>query len=139
MAGMMTQDRDYEDVLRRALAAAAESIEPTGDGLQRIRHRLDSRRSPRSVLFGCAKWLEQRGTRFLVRLEPAMEAGRGALRRAGPLLALASFLAGLFSPREQVFALIEFTTNVHGMTAERVDVWNDFLDAHGIEVRDDPA
>jgi hypothetical protein len=41
--------------------------------------------------------------------------------------------------REQVFALIEFTTNVHGMTAERVDVWNDFLDAHGIEVRDDPA
>ena len=45
---MMTQDRDYEDALRRALTAAAESIEPAGDGLQRIRHRLDSRRSPRS-------------------------------------------------------------------------------------------
>ena len=46
---MMTQDRDYEDILRRALTAAAESIEPGGDGLQRIRHRLDSRRSPQSV------------------------------------------------------------------------------------------
>jgi hypothetical protein len=93
---MMTQDRDYEDALRRALTAAAESIEPAGDGLQRIRHRLDSPRSPRSVLSGCTEWLELRGTRFLIRLEPLTEAGRTALRRSGPL---ASFLRGLFSPR----------------------------------------
>ena len=58
MASMMTQDRDYEDILRQALASAAESIEPTGDGLRRIRHRLDSRRSPRSALSGFAEWLE---------------------------------------------------------------------------------
>ncbi len=100
---MMTQDREYEDALRRALAAAAESIEPTGDGLQRIRHRLDSPRSPRSVFSGCAEWLELRGTRLLVRLEPAIETGRTALRRAEPLrgalLALASFLAGLLGGR----------------------------------------
>jgi hypothetical protein len=96
---MMTQDRDYEDALRRALTAAAESIEPAGDGLQRIRHRLNSPRSPRSVLSGCAGWLELHGTRFLVRLEPVTEAGRTALRRTGPLLALFNFLRGLLSPR----------------------------------------
>jgi len=96
---MMTQDRDYEDALRRALTAAAESIEPAGDGLQRIRHRVDSPRSPRSVLSGCANWLELHGTRFLVRLEPVTEAGRTALRRSGPLVALVSFLRGLLSPQ----------------------------------------
>jgi hypothetical protein len=31
---------DYEEALRRALHAAADSIEPAGDGLQRIRERL---------------------------------------------------------------------------------------------------
>jgi hypothetical protein len=96
---MMTQDRDYEDALRRALTAAAESIEPASDGLQRIRHRLDSPRSPRSILSGCAEWLELQGTRFLVRLEPVTEAGRTALRQSGPLLALVSFLRRLLSPK----------------------------------------
>jgi hypothetical protein len=100
---MMTQDRDYEDILRRALTAAAESIEPGGDGLQRIRHRLDSRRSPRSVFSRFAEWLDLHGTRSLVRLDPLIEGARGVLRRtgplSGPLLALASFLGRLFSPR----------------------------------------
>jgi hypothetical protein len=96
---MMTQDRDYEEALRRALTAAAESIEPAGDGLHRIRHRLDSPRSPRSVLSGCADWLELHGTRLRVRLEPVTEAGRTALRRSGPLLALVSFLRRLLSPK----------------------------------------
>jgi hypothetical protein len=94
---MMTQDRDYEDALRRALTAAAESIEPAGDGLQRIRHRLDSPR-PRSILSACTEWLELRGTRFLIRLEPVTEAARTALGRSGPLAALVSFLRGLLSP-----------------------------------------
>lgn len=100
---MMRQDRDYEDVLRRALAAAAESIEPGGDGLQRIRHRLDSGRSPRSAFSGFAESLDLHGTRLLVRLDPLIEGARGALRRTGPLsrplLALAGFIAGLFSQR----------------------------------------
>ncbi len=93
---MMTQDRDYEDVLRRALAAAADSIEPTGDGLQRIRHRLESRRSVRSVFSGCTQRLELHGTRLLVRFEPAIESGRTALRRTGLPRAL-PILASLFS------------------------------------------
>ena len=100
---MMTQDRDYEDILRRALTAAAESIEPGGDGLQRIRHRLDSRRSPRSAFSRFAEWLDLYGTRLLVRLDPLIEGARGVLRRtgplSGPLLALAGFLGRLFSPR----------------------------------------
>src|ERR1700691_4488039 len=98
---MMRQDRDYEDVLRRALAAAAESIEPGGDGLQRIRHRLDSGRSPRAAFSGFAESLDLHGTRLLVRLDPLIEGTRGALRRTGPLsrplLALAGFPARLVS------------------------------------------
>jgi hypothetical protein len=32
--------RDHEELLRRALHTAAESVEPAGDGLERIRARL---------------------------------------------------------------------------------------------------
>lgn len=37
---MSTLDQDYEAILRRCLHAEAESVEPGGDGLQRIRARL---------------------------------------------------------------------------------------------------
>ena len=37
---MTASDPDYDDILRRALHAAAESVEPSGDGLERIRERL---------------------------------------------------------------------------------------------------
>ena len=44
----MTQHRDdFEDFVRRALHAAAEAAEPSGDGLERIRARL---RTPYPVL-----------------------------------------------------------------------------------------
>jgi hypothetical protein len=33
-------NRDYDDILRRALHAAAESVEPSADGLERIRERI---------------------------------------------------------------------------------------------------
>ena len=66
---MISQDRDYEDVLRDALRAAAESIEPAGDGLERIRHRSHSRRSARSVLARAADWLRLYRIRLTVRLE----------------------------------------------------------------------
>jgi hypothetical protein len=39
---MTSPDRDYDDVLRRAFHAMADPIEPTGDGLVRIRTRLDA-------------------------------------------------------------------------------------------------
>jgi hypothetical protein len=66
---MMTQDRDYEDILRDALRAAAESVEPASDGLERVRHRLHSPRSARSVLARAADWLRLYRIRLSVRLE----------------------------------------------------------------------
>jgi hypothetical protein len=76
---MTTLDREYEDIVRRALIAAAESIEPAGDGLQRIRHRLSSPRSMNSVAASFTEWLRLSWIRFSVRLEPATEMGRTAL------------------------------------------------------------
>lgn len=66
---MISQDRDYEDILRHALRAAAASVEPAGDGLERIRHRSHSRRSARSVLARAADWLRLYRIRLSVRLE----------------------------------------------------------------------
>jgi len=66
---MMTQDRDYEDILRDALRAAAESVEPASDGLERVRHRLHSPRSAHSVLTRAADWLRLYRIRLSVRLE----------------------------------------------------------------------
>src|ERR1022692_2765778 len=40
---MKTQELDYDDILRRALRAAAESVEPAADGLDRIRGRVSAR------------------------------------------------------------------------------------------------
>ena len=37
---MSQHDRDFEDLLRRALHSAADSVEPAQDGLERIRTRL---------------------------------------------------------------------------------------------------
>src|SRR5450755_631947 len=39
---MSQRDRDYDEILRRALHAAANSVEPAEDGLERIRARLTS-------------------------------------------------------------------------------------------------
>ena len=37
---MMRQDHEYDEVLRRALHSAADLVEPSADGLERIRARL---------------------------------------------------------------------------------------------------
>jgi hypothetical protein len=66
---MISQDRDYEDILRDALRAAAESVEPASGGLERIRHRSHSRRSARSMLARAADWLRLYRIRLSVRLE----------------------------------------------------------------------
>ncbi len=66
---MISQDRDYEDLLRGALRAAAASVEPASDGLERIRRRSHSPRSARSTLAGAAEWLRLNRIRLSVRLE----------------------------------------------------------------------
>jgi hypothetical protein len=66
---MISQDRDYEDILRHALRAAAESVEPASDGLERIRHRSHSRRSARSMQARAADWLRLHRIRLSIRLE----------------------------------------------------------------------
>jgi len=103
---MTTLDREYEDVVRRALIAAAESIEPAGDGLQRIRHRLGSPRSVYSVAASFTGWLRLSGIRFSVRLEPATETGRTALGQVrhlftGPGRPPAPFLTRDLPPAEE--------------------------------------
>ncbi|MDQ2875707.1 MAG: hypothetical protein M3Y33_13305, partial [Actinomycetota bacterium] len=54
---------DYEEALRRALHAAADSIEPSADGLNRIRERLNrpmlSFESASAWSAGTAAWLRR--------------------------------------------------------------------------------
>jgi hypothetical protein len=45
-AGGIASDREFAEYLRRLLTAAAESVEPAGDGLERIRARLGQRWRP---------------------------------------------------------------------------------------------
>jgi hypothetical protein len=40
----MTPEREWDEILRRAMHSAVDSIEPSGDGLQRIRQRLEKPR-----------------------------------------------------------------------------------------------
>jgi hypothetical protein len=47
---MTSTERDYDAILRRALSAAAESVEPAADGLDRIRGRLSAPRVSSFVL-----------------------------------------------------------------------------------------
>jgi hypothetical protein len=100
-AHMTTLDREYEDIVRRALVAAAESIEPAGDGLHRIRHRLNSPRSMTALAAGFTDWLRLSGIRFSVRLEPATETGRTALGQVRHLFTRPGLLSGPFLTRGQ--------------------------------------
>ncbi len=84
---MTPQDRDYEDIIRSALGAAAESIEPAGDGLQKIRHRLNSPRSARSTLTRYTDWFLLQRIRLAVRLEPVTGIARSGLSRVERLVA----------------------------------------------------
>jgi hypothetical protein len=112
---MTRQQRDYDDILRRALRAAAESVEPAADGLDRIRGRLSASRVGPFVLFteflhwlrsmllwiesgsaGARSGLQALGTRLqlpararqvLGRIQPALAALRRQAARAQPALA----------------------------------------------------
>ncbi len=66
---MSQLEYDYDEVLRRALHAAADMVEPAGDGLERIRARLTA---PRQLAFA---WM----------LAGYSEAAKSALGRLQPL------------------------------------------------------
>lgn len=66
----MTREHDLDEFLRRALHAAADSVEPAGDGLERIRHQLARPRLRLQFhlwLTECADLVRLAG----IRLEPA--------------------------------------------------------------------
>ena len=86
---MTQRDRDLEEILRRTLQAAAGSVEPADDGLQRIRARLTT---PRPLLVA---WImagysagASRALRGLLATSAWLQRVRGAasehLRVAGP-------------------------------------------------------
>jgi hypothetical protein len=106
---MTTQERDYEDLLRRALRAAAESVEPAADGLDRIRGRVSARRvSPFMLL---AEFLDDCFRPIMLSLESggqalgrvfrqrtrAAERPRAAHRSQLPLTGLRARLAPAFT------------------------------------------
>ena len=59
---MSTLNRDFDDVLRRALHAAAETVEPSPDGLERIRARMST---PPALSFASAvAWCHEAASMF---------------------------------------------------------------------------
>ena len=62
-------NRDYDDILRRALHAAAESVEPSADGLERIRERLGH--PPLLSFSSIAGWYSVAAARFTSWAVPA--------------------------------------------------------------------
>jgi hypothetical protein len=74
---MTSPERDYEDILRRALRAAAESVEPAADGLDRIRGRLSAPRySPFVLLTEFLQWFRP----FLLRIDSGTAGARTGLQ-----------------------------------------------------------
>lgn len=63
-------NRDYDDILRRALHAAAESVEPSADGLERIRERLGY--PPLLSFSSLAGWYSVAAARFTGWAVPAL-------------------------------------------------------------------
>lgn len=86
---MTSPDRDYDDVVRRAFHAMADPIEPAGDGLARIRRRLETPRLQRQgwlILNECADL----ATVIYVRSEPYLDR-----LRSGVLVSASAGRAGL--------------------------------------------
>src|SRR5579864_4329214 len=69
---------EQEEILRRALHAVADTIEPAGDGLERIRERL-SRPRPLAVAWLMVGWTVL-AQPLLLRMEPAVAGAAGRLR-----------------------------------------------------------
>src|SRR6266487_3229712 len=85
--------REHEDLLRRALRAAGDSVEPAGDGLERIRARLTR---PRPAF---AAWMMSGAEPAALRVRPVLSWLRLriglALGRIGPALAWLRLRIGL--------------------------------------------
>ncbi len=76
---------EQEEILRRALHAVADSIEPSADGLERIRERLSKPR-PLAVAWLMAGWTGL-APPLLLRMEPVLaELAGGMSRRLGTWL-----------------------------------------------------
>jgi hypothetical protein len=83
---------EQEEILRRALHAVADTIEPAADGLERIRERL-SRPRPLAVAWAIAAWTSMVQA-VQLRLEPAAEGQPGRLGSWLRLLARSLEAAG---------------------------------------------
>ena len=78
---MTSQERDYDDILRRALRAAGESVEPAADGLERIRGRVSTRHASPFMLL--SEFVEYWFRQLPLWLESGTRAARSALSRLG--------------------------------------------------------
>jgi len=68
---MSTVNHDYDEVLRRVLRAAADSVEPSADGLERIRARLSG---PQLwSMASAAAWYSDVATRFMAWAVPFLQ------------------------------------------------------------------
>jgi hypothetical protein len=67
---MNTINRDYDEILRRALHAAADSVEPSADGLERIRARL--RPQPLLSVASAIAWYSEAATRITAWVAPVL-------------------------------------------------------------------
>ena len=86
---MSQHDRDFEDLLRRALYSAADSVEPSQDGLERIRARLTTPYPlpvawMMAVCSQVARWTLGGLSSFRARLEAVPSAARRCRRVMQP-------------------------------------------------------
>jgi hypothetical protein len=102
---MSPSDRDYDELVRRGLHVAADSVEPAEDGLERIRARLTTpypvpvawlmagyskvARRARDGLQCVSAWLPTSGDPAIEHFRPALPAGL----RSAAVLAIAGFVA----------------------------------------------
>jgi len=123
----MSTSADHEAYLRAALHAAADSLEPRGDGLERIRARLHTRPRVVAWLLAAAEALRLRvpvalqdslvqlSAAFLAawqRFSPATAPGKHRSRTQGVLRPLAGMAAVIFIVAAGAYVAISVSTAV---------------------------
>ncbi len=103
---LTTVNGDFDELLRRALHAEADSIEPAAGGLERIRHRISAPwlvRQMSLMLTDCVDLVRLIG----IRLEPGLTSTWGAIAgRAGSWRASCARLCSQVSILARIWALI---------------------------------